>query len=68
MIIINNYKENAILEFKKTHPCGGKTWKVLKYGVDCKLECTTCKRIIILTRVEISKRLKKIISNGDNND
>lgn len=62
MIIINNYKEGDTLEFKKTHPCGGKLWKVLKYGVDCKLECTTCKRVIILTRVEISKRLKKIIS------
>lgn len=62
MIINNNYKEGNILEFKKNHPCGGKLWKVLKYGVDCKLECVTCKRIIILTRVEISKRLKKIIS------
>ena len=62
MIINNNYKEGNILEFKKNHPCGGKFWKVLKYGVDCKLECVTCKRIIILTRVEISKRLKKIIS------
>lgn len=65
MIINNNYKEGDILEFKKNHPCGGKLWKVLKYGVDCKLECTTCNRVIILTRVEISKRLKKIISKED---
>lgn len=57
----NNYRENDVLEFKKNHPCGGKQWKVIKYGVDCKLECTTCKHVIMLSRVEISKRLKKII-------
>lgn len=62
---INNYQEGDILEFKKDHPCGGKEWKVLKYGVDCKLECTTCKRLIILSRVEINKRLKRIIKNTD---
>lgn len=56
----NDYKENDILEFKKQHPCGGKQWKVIKYGVECKLECLTCKRVIILSRVDINKRLKKI--------
>lgn len=65
-MIVNDYKVNDILEFKKQHPCGGKTWKVLKYGVDCKLECTTCKRQIILSRLEISKRLKNIVHNNPN--
>ena len=61
MKIINDYKENDILEFKKCHPCGGTQWKVIKYGVDCKLECMTCKHVIILSRIDISKRLKRII-------
>lgn len=59
-MIINNYKVGDILVFKKSHPCGGNMWKVLKYGVDCKLECTTCHRNIILSRVEISKKIKNI--------
>lgn len=63
MLIKNNYKENDVLEFKKNHPCGGREWKVLKYGLECRLECTTCHRVIILSRVEISKRLKKIIES-----
>lgn len=62
-MLINDYSENDILVFKKNHPCGGNTWKVLKYGVDCKLECETCKRVIIVSRVEISKRIKKVIRN-----
>lgn len=46
-----------ILEFKKAHPCGGNTWRVIKPGVDLKLECTTCQRIIIIPRVDVYKRL-----------
>lgn len=61
--VITDYKVNDLLEFKKNHPCGGKLWKVIKYGVDCKLECTTCGHIIMLPRIEISKRIKKIIRN-----
>lgn len=59
--IINNYKVGDILVFKKDHPCGGNKWKVLKYGIDCKLECTTCKRVVIIPRIDISKRIKQII-------
>ena len=28
------------LKFKKNHPCGSNTWKVLRIGIDFKLECT----------------------------
>ena len=62
MAILNNdYNVNDILVFKKNHPCGGNSWKVIRYGVDCKLECCTCKHIIMLSRVEISKRVKSIV-------
>jgi len=50
-----------ILEFKKTHPCGGKQWKVIRTGVDFKLECTTCERVIIIARRELPKKIKKVI-------
>lgn len=67
MIKINNdYQVNDILEFKKPHPCGGKMWLVLKYGVDCKLRCTTCGHEIIISRVDISKRLKNVIKENKN--
>ena len=55
----NIYKENDILVFKKNHPCGGNSWKVLRVGVDYKLECTKCKRIIIIPRFDLNKMVKK---------
>lgn len=59
----NLYEINTILELKKTHPCGAKNWKVLKTGVDYKLECCGCGRIIIVPRVELKKKVKKSLIN-----
>lgn len=56
-----NYNVGDIIEFKKIHPCGGNNWKIIRVGVDCKLECTTCSRIIIIPRIQIAKKMKKIV-------
>lgn len=58
----NIYNVDDILEFKKDHPCGSKTWKVLKIGVTYKLECTGCKRIILIDRVDLPKKIKKKVN------
>ena len=57
----NEYKLNDILVFKKTHPCGSDSWKVLRIGSDMKLECVGCKRVIMIRRLDVNKRVKKII-------
>ena len=51
-------KVDTILKFKKQHPCGGTNWKVLRIGIDFKLECTTCNRQIMITRLDVYKRMK----------
>lgn len=61
MIDITKVVVGSILEFKKPHPCKGTTWKVLKTGITFKIECTTCKRIILIDRLQVEKRIKKII-------
>lgn len=62
MMNANIYNIGDILEFKKAHPCGSKNWKVLKVGVDYKLECVGCQRMIIIPRVELKKKVKKLIT------
>jgi hypothetical protein len=57
----NLYNIGAVLEFKKAHPCGSKQWKVIKTGVDYKLECLGCQRVIIIPRVELKKKVKKVL-------
>lgn len=56
MINATDVELGDVLKFKKKHPCGGFTWKVLRIGVDYKLECTKCNRIIMISRLEALKR------------
>ena len=53
-----------ILKFKKKHPCGGSTWKVLRIGIDYKLECTTCQRVITISRLDALKRTVELIKEN----
>lgn len=55
------YRESMLVEMKKPHPCGGRVWKILRVGADFRIECTTCKRSIMLPRDEFTKKVKKII-------
>ncbi len=55
-----------ILEMKKQHPCGSKTFKVLRIGSDLKIACTTCQRTLTIERLKIEKMIKKIHSGEDN--
>lgn len=60
------YRVGDVFEFKKSHPCGGNHWKIIRAGVDCKLECVTCGRVIMIPRVELAKKIKKVITKIEN--
>lgn len=53
---------NDVVTLRKPHPCGGYEWKVVRLGADIGLECLTCRRVILLSRRELSRRMKKIRS------
>jgi hypothetical protein len=50
-----------IVETRKQHPCGGKTWEVLRTGADIKIKCLKCQRIVMLERERFEKSVKKIL-------
>lgn len=47
-----------ILELKKPHPCGGRTFKALRVGSDVRVVCQTCGRDMTLDRVKLEKAIK----------
>ena len=56
---------NDRLRLRKPHPCGSYEWTVVRLGADIGLECTVCKRRVLLTRRELSRRLKSTLpKNG----
>ncbi len=43
---------------KKQHPCGSKTWEVLRIGADFRLKCEGCGHQIMIPRTQVEKNLK----------
>ena len=49
------------LEMKKQHPCGGKTFAVLRSGMDFKLKCLKCGHEVMVPRAKAEKNIKNVI-------
>ena len=53
-----------ILTMKKPHPCGEKTFLVLRAGMDFRIRCKGCGREVMVPRLKIEKNIRKIIRDG----
>lgn len=54
-----------VLEMKKPHPCGSKSFLVLRSGMDFRLRCTGCGHEMMVPRVKIEKNIRKIRREED---
>ena len=54
-----DYNIGDIIESKKKHPCGSKTWEITRVGVDFKFKCQGCEHVIMLPREKALKMIKK---------
>jgi len=52
-----------ILMLKKTHPCGGTEWEVLRTGMDFRIKCLKCGHSIMIPRVKLEKDIKKVVKS-----
>ena len=52
---------NDVVRLRKPHPCGSTDWTVVRLGADIGLECKGCGRRVMLSRRELSRRLKIIL-------
>ena len=50
------------LEMKKSHPCGGQKFLVLRTGSDIRVKCLTCERDMTLPRVKLEKNIKRVFN------
>ncbi|MGB9860129.1 MAG: DUF951 domain-containing protein [Moorellaceae bacterium] len=54
-----------IIEMRKTHPCGSNRWEILRTGMDFRLRCLGCGRLVLIPRPKLEKSVKKVLSSGD---
>ncbi|GAA6236859.1 MULTISPECIES: DUF951 domain-containing protein [Apilactobacillus] len=59
------YALNDIVEMKKQHPCGANEWKIIRMGADIKIECQNCGHVVMLSRREFEKKMKKVLKKAD---
>ena len=58
-------KLNQRVELKKPHPCGAKSWLILRVGMDIKLRCEGCGHELMLPRSRAEKAIKKILTEEE---
>ncbi len=48
------------LTMKKTHPCGGDKWLVLRAGADIRMKCLTCGHEVMIPRSKAEKSIRSV--------
>ena len=49
-----------VIEMKKSHPCGGNRFEVLRIGMDFRLKCLSCGREMMVPRIKTEKHIRKV--------
>ncbi|CAM4235923.1 hypothetical protein AT575_00075 [Streptococcus penaeicida] len=67
------YQLGTIVEMKKPHACviketGKKanSWKIVRLGADIKIQCQNCEHIVMMSRHDFERKMKKIIGQPEN--
>ncbi len=55
-----HYEMGDHITLKKGHPCGANHWEIQRIGVDMKLACQGCGKVVWLSRIDFEKRVRKI--------
>jgi hypothetical protein len=53
-----------VVQLKKSHPCGGFDWSVVRLGADIGIKCQTCGRRVLLPRRDLERRLRHFVSRA----
>ena len=56
-----DYTLGNIVEMKKGHPCGANEWEIVRLGADIKIKCVNCGRLVMISRIDFNKKIKKIL-------
>lgn len=61
---MHKYSVGDVVKTRKTHPCGGDLWEVLRTGVDFRIRCLKCGRVLLLPRPKFEKSVKAVVSQA----
>ena len=53
-----------VVRLRKTHPCGGREWRVVRVGADIGLVCSTCGRRVLRERRAVERSIAGVVSHA----
>ena len=53
-----------VVRLRRSHPCGGTDWSVVRLGANIGLRCSTCEHRVLLPRSQFERRLKMFLSRA----
>lgn len=56
-----DFQIGDIVKVKKVHPCGSYLWEIMRVGMDFRLKCLECGRVVMLPRSKVEKMVKEIV-------
>ena len=62
------YQLHDLVQMKKPHACGTTRWEIIRLGADIKVRCTGCGHIVMMSRRDFEKRLKKVLGQAEQTD
>jgi hypothetical protein len=52
------------IQLRKPHPCGSRTWRVVRLGADIGLVCDGCGHRILMDRLDVERRFVGYLERG----
>lgn len=59
-----SYNLGDVVSMRKQHPCGSNEWEILRIGMDFRIRCLKCGRMVMLPRVKFEKNVKAVLRTG----
>jgi hypothetical protein len=57
-----------IIRLRKPHPCGSTDWKVMRTGMDFRIQCLGCQHQAWIPRVKLERQLKEILQKAESTE
>lgn len=59
------YDLGDIVEMKKPHACQTNRWEIIRMGMDIKIRCLHCQHIVMMSRRDFERKLKKVLEHKE---
>jgi hypothetical protein len=60
-LLLLKYQVGDTVKMRKPHPCGGELWEIMRTGVDFRVKCLKCGRVMMLSRLKFEKTVKTVV-------